>query len=175
MIGANMHNEAGYDLPLMRELCSLISVRNDINRKRTKAKDKRGYYSRAAEAVELFNAKLDSGFLGPKETAFELYVSMFPHNKICKKWLSVGKSQLKLKALKHEKEYTKLKLETCLFTKRNHDKVLELCSKLGVRLVWTNGYVFSIIINRNVFIGRETIDRLAKEQLLEEQLEKLLS
>lgn len=175
MIGANMHNETGYDLPLMRELCLLISARNDINRKRTKAKDKRHYYNAAAAAVELFNSKLASGFLGPKEEAFELYVAMFPFNKICKKWLTLGESELRLRALKHQREYAKFKLETCLFTKKTHNKVLKLCSKLGVRLVWTNGYVFSIIINRNVFIGRDTIDRLAKEQFLEKQLEKLLS
>ena len=174
MRSTNM-SETGYDLPLMRQLCLLISTRNDINRERTKAKDKRGYYNGAAVAVELFNGLFASGVLGSKYESFAKYAALFPHNKICKKWVKMGESQLRLKALKHNREYAKLKLKTCQFTNRTHNKLLKLCSKLGVRLVWTNGYVFSIIINRNVFIGRDTIDRLAKEQQLEKQLEKLLS
>lgn len=142
---------------LLKELCYILLQRNEINRRRTRAKDVRGYYNGAANELDKFNAGSTTCKVKPK-------------------WIKMGSSCLRAKALQAEQEYVKCKLETHKFTQKHHRKVIKICSELKILLCWNNGYVYGLQGRRNGrYINRERIHELGTKHELDVQMDKMLS
>lgn len=182
------------DFSLIKEICYILSLRNEINNRRSKARYSMYYYETAANNLKAFlELNNSTGSSLSKKDIDRLTAILKSDNyrsnissKVPVKHLKLGVQFLLKKALRAEKKYVKCKLETYKLTKKYHNRILFLLKKINAFIVWDNGYAYYICfrlddkpkggINRDISkdINRSKIDELAVQHRLDLEISKLL-
>lgn len=163
-------------LPLVRELCHIATMRNEINTLRHRARFRKNYYSHAIAVVEAHNGSSSelrhlerhnaNGKVQAKIDSIKSHMAWLvkKHPKPTK-WQTMGLHKLRSLKLQGEGEYAMAKHQTMELSLSTTDRVKEILKSIKGTIRYDNGSIVNISVNGTPLNGLEIADHAAQYKL----------